>query len=148
MSSSELLVQEAPNGVPAGDARLRRIAARLNVALTGAVEAGEKPSIDCAQSPAFAAAFGPDSRGEVVEVGSGLWTVKRVSGDGDLRVLCVFNLTGAPRSFIPETHLRAAPLQFITGDVDTYSTPENELACRLQPYRDVWLGAATGVERA
>jgi hypothetical protein len=32
---------------------------------------------------------------------------------------------------------RSAPLQFISGDVDTYSTPESEPACRLQPFSDV-----------
>ncbi|GAB3288610.1 hypothetical protein [Parasphingorhabdus pacifica] len=146
MSTGELTVESA--STPAGDARIFRLAKRLNLALSGSVDAVEPPLLQCGQPPAFAAAFRLGSEGEVVDVGSGLWSVKRVSSDGDHQVLCVFNLTGVPRSFTPGDHLCSAPLQFVSGDVDTYRNPEYRLVCRLRPFRDVWLGAVTGVARA
>lgn len=160
MSSGQLLMHDSTGIRTAGEAQLRRLAARLTVALAGSQEnlsplakGSDHPrSTHCARSSSvFAAAFGMDSLVDAVDVGSGLWAVKRTSPNGDVHVLCVSNVTCSTKSFTPALHLRPtgdAPLQFISGDIDTYRNSENELVCRLHPFCDVWLGAAIGTELA
>ncbi|QUH01860.1 hypothetical protein HUO13_14485 [Saccharopolyspora erythraea] len=129
----------------------------MTVALTGSLDEvqpiagapGHGWFPQCAEADsAFEAACGPGSQAVAVNVGSGLWAVKRSSRNGEVQLLCVFNITDSPQSFIPAAHLPTASPQFISGDVDTYRTPEHELVCRLQPFRDVWLKARTGVDSA
>lgn len=92
------------------------------------------------------AAFTDDSHFSQVSVGEGLLAVTRWSNDGDVRLLCVQNISTEVRTFAPAAHLPQAaewgtPIMFLSGRTESSDSQGDELMCALAPGAVVWLGA-------
>lgn len=96
--------------------------------------------------PHTRAAFAGGSTFSQQDIGTGLRAVTRASGDGDVRLLAVQNVSDRPRTFTPATSLPEAgqwgtPIMFLGGEMASDTTEADALECTLAPGAVVWLGA-------
>ncbi|MCZ7431122.1 glutamine amidotransferase-related protein [Streptomyces sp. WMMC1477] len=96
--------------------------------------------------PRTRAAFTDTSTFSQVGIGSGLRAVTRASGDGDVQLLSVHNVSAEPRTFTPAVHLPQAqawntPVVFLSGAMDSSAGEDGALSCTLAPGAVAWLGA-------